>query len=547
MELNLGSLNEAIAAVVPDRPCIVAAGRTHSYAEVADRSRRLANYLTARGLRLHTPRADLADHESGQDHVALYLHNGPEYLEGMLGAYKARLVPFNVNYRYVADELRHLFADASARAVIYHECFVPHLAEVLDDLPGLSVLIQVADGSGHDLLPGAVDYEAALAAADPEPPGDLSPDDLYMIYTGGTTGLPKGVLWRQADIAVKAIHINRPEGEDWASLEELTDAVKAGPPRRFLTAAPFMHGAGQWLAFHALGCGGTIVLPDVVERLDPADMLGTLERERVDVALVVGDAFVRPLLDELDAGSYDLSSLTLLYSGGAALSPSAKAAILRYAPQVEIHDSIGSSEAGGQGSNVSTATTEPTTGAFTPRPGTMVIDTALSEVLPPGHDGDGWLASVGRIPLGYLGDPDKTARTFPVLADGTRASVPGDRARHRADGSIEVLGRDSVTINSGGEKIFAEEVEAALLAHPDVRDAVVVGRDSERWGSEVVALVVVRPGAALTAEALAAACATRLARYKLPKAVLFVDAMVRSPAGKADYRWARQVAAGARA
>ncbi len=539
MDFNLAQVHEAVAAANPDRECIVWRDRRLTYAEVTDRSRRLANHLLGAGLGHHRERSDLAGHESGQDHVALYLHNGNEYLESMLGAFKARVAPLNVNYRYVAEGLRYLLADAGAKAIVYHAAFAPTLAEVRDELGELSVLVQVADDSGHELLEGAVDFEEALAGASAKRPDvDWSPDDLYILYTGGTTGMPKGVLWRQADILVGSMG-GRPLGstEEHPSLDAIVGASTAGGAK-LLPSPPFMHGAGHWLAFNAFTGGNTVVIQHDTTRLDPADVWGTVEREGANVLLIVGDAFGRPLVDELERGDYDTSSLLLLVSGGAALNSSLKDRFLAQMPAVSVLDAVGSSETGTQMSHTSVAGTAAVTGEFDPAPGSAVVSEDLSTVLAPGSDEIGWLAQQGRVPLGYLGDATKTERTFPVIG-GARFSVPGDRARQRSDGTIELLGRDSDTINSGGEKTFAEEVEQAIGHHPAVYDVVVVGRPSERWGSEVVALVQARPDAGLTAEGVVAEAERHVARYKLPKRVVFLDALVRSPAGKADYRWAR--------
>ncbi|MDY7104838.1 MAG: acyl-CoA synthetase [Actinomycetota bacterium] len=548
MELNLGEVNEAVAAAVGDRECVVWGEKRFTWAEFAERSRRFANHLVGEGLGCHTERSELEGWESGQDHLALYLTNGNEYLEAMVGAYKARVAPFNVNYRYVAEELRYLLADARSTAIVYSGAFAQTLAEVRDDLPDLRVLIQVDDGSGAELLPGAVAYEDALAAASPERPAvEPSPDDLYILYTGGTTGMPKGVLWRQADIGVSALGLARDDGSEFESLDAVVEAATVGG-MRFLPSPPFMHGAGHWIALRALHGGHTVVIQPNTATLDPDDVWSTVERERISFLLIVGDAFGQPLLDQLDrrraeGRPYDLSSLAIILSGGAALSAPLKTRFLDHLPAVMVVDGVGSSEAGGQMSHVSTKDTGASTGTFTPAPGSVVLDDTMEKVLDAGHDGDGWLAKGGRIPLGYLGDERKSESTFPTV-DGNRWSVPGDRARLRADGVIELLGRDSVTINSGGEKIFVEEVEAALRNHADVYDCVVCGRPSERWGSEVVAVVQLREGATPDPDALRATCEQHIARYKVPKAFVFQSAIVRSPAGKADYRWAKSVASG---
>lgn len=556
MEFNLAQVNEAISAAYPDREAFVWRDRRLTYGQLAERTRRLANVLLDAGFTVHRPRAELAGWESGQDHLALYLYNGNEYIEGMLGAYKARVAPFNVNYRYVEEELRYLLDDAGARGIIYHSTFAPVLQRVRADLPHLELLLQVEDESGEELLPDAVWYEEALAAASPERPDvEWSPDDLYILYTGGTTGMPKGVLWRQADIFPAALGgRDLATTEEWPDLEALV-ANAANGGAKLMPCPPFMHGAAHWMAFTALAWGNTIVLPRNTRTLDAADVWSVISEEQVNIVLIVGDAFGRPLLDELDrnreaadAGlepAYDLSSLLMLVSGGAALSAPVKNAFLARIPSMAIMDGLGSSETGQQATQISAAGADATTGTFTPGPGMCLVSEDLTRVIDPSSTEPGWLAQRGRVPLGYLGDRAKTEKTFPVI-DGVRYSVPGDRARYRPDGLLELFGRDSVTINSGGEKIFAEEVEQALAHHPAVYDVVVTGRPSERWGNEVVAVVQLRPGFEASIADLLEVCEAHIARYKLPKDIVFVDKIVRSPAGKADYRWAREQAEAAR-
>jgi fatty-acyl-CoA synthase len=531
---------DAITEAVGDRPALLWGDRTVSFAELADRSRRLGAYLRAQGLGAHREREGLAGHESGQDHLGIYLYNGNEYLEAMLGAFRARVAPFNVNYRYVEDELVYLLDNARCRALVYHAAFAPTLAAVLDRLPEMSVLLQVADDSGNGLLPGAVDYEEALASTAPELDVEPLPDDLYILYTGGTTGMPKGVLWRQHDIFMSAMGgRNILTHEAFETYEALVaNALAFEEGLKFMILPPLMHGAAQWASFIALSGGHTVVFPPDTRRLDPAEVWRTVERVGATTMTVVGDAVARPLVDELEAGDYEITTLFSLGNGGAPLTPTIKERLLARLPNIVITDSVGSSETGAQMSHVSTAGAV-STGRFGPGPGTVVVSEDLDKVLPPGHDGLGWLAQEGWVPLGYHGDADKTARTFPVIA-GIRYSVPGDRARHLADGQVELLGRDSVTINSGGEKIFAEEVERAIAGHPAVHDVVVVGRPNERWGSEVVALVELAGGATASEDDIVDHAGRTIARYKLPKAVVFLDHIQRSPAGKADYRWAKE-------
>jgi acyl-CoA synthetase (AMP-forming)/AMP-acid ligase II len=528
-----------LAAVTADRPeaeALVFRDRRLTRRDVDERTDRLAHHLRGAGLGCHAERAGLAGHESGQDHLAIYMHNRVEYLESMLGAWKARVAPFNVNYRYVAGELRYLLHDAGATGIVVQSQFAPTLAAILPDLPDLRVIVQVADESGHDLLPGATWYDDALAAAPPGPPPvATSADDLYILYTGGTTGMPKGVLWRNGDAMIECFGAS-------PTATTLADFVaESATGMRTLITPPFMHGAGHWVALGVWLGGGTVHLRDHPPPHDPADAWGIVERERIEIMLIVGDAFARPLVDELDRHDYDLASLNVVLSGGAALSVGLKRELLAHLPTLMIVDGLGSSEAGGQLSHVSTGA-DATTGLFPARDRNHVLSADLRRVLGPGDDETGWLAKSGRLALGYLHDADKTARTYPVV-DGVRYVVPGDRARLHPSGAIELQGRDAATINSGGEKIFAEEVELAVKAHPGVYDCVVAGRRSDRWGDEVVAIVRPRAGADVSADALLREAARHIARYKLPKRFVFVDEIVRSPSGKADYRWARQIAA----
>ena len=540
---NLSEVFAAVAREIPDQTYLVWRDRRLTYAEFDSRVDGFAHYLRSAGLGCHTERHALGGHESGQDHLGIYLRNGNEYLEAMTGAYRARVAPFNVSYRYVEEELIYLLTDSGARALIYPSEFAPRVAAIRDRLPALEVLIQVADDSGHELLPGAVDYETTLTTAEPAD-GMPAPsgDDLYILYTGGTTGMPKGVLWRQHDIFMSSMG-GRPYGstEATASYDELVSKARAAAGvMSILVIPPFMHGAAQWAAYTMVTLGGRLVIPDDVERMRAPDVLRLVEREKVMSIPVVGDAIARPLIDEIERGDYDLSSVVTVTNGGAPLSPTVRDRIHAALPNVTVMDAVGASESGAQMSTLSTPGVETQPAVFTPQSDTAVVSADLDRVLTPG-EGQGWLARRDLIPLGYLGDAAKTARTFPTI-DGVRWSVPGDRANVLSDGRIQLLGRDSVTINSGGEKIFVEEVERAVAAHPSVYDVVVVGRPSERWGSEVVAVVQFAEGASATDEELAATAGQTIARYKVPKAFVHAEKIVRSPAGKADYRWAKEVA-----
>jgi len=543
VSFDLSTVFSTVAAAVPDQTFVVWRDRRLTYAQFDAHVDGFAHFLVSAGLGVHTERAALAGHESGQDHLGIYLRNGNEYLEAMIGSYRARVAPFNVSYRYVEEELLYLLTDSNARALVYNAEFAPRVAAIRDRLPNLAVLIQVADDSGNELLSGAVDYEAILGT--PEPEGGMpvpSGDDLYILYTGGTTGMPKGVLWRQHDIFLSSMG-GRPFGAEnfLSSYEELADKARASAGvMSMLMIPPFMHGAAQWASYTAITMGGKLVIPDDVVRLRPDAALRLAERERVMSIPVVGDAIARPLIDEIEGGNYDLSGLVTISNGGAPLSPTVRSRILAALPHLLLLDAVGASESGAQMSAYTTSGAETQPATFTPQPDTAVVSEDLTRVLGPG-EGGGWLARRDLIPLGYLGDAEKTARTFPTV-DGVRWSVPGDRANVLPDGRIQLLGRDSVTINSGGEKIFVEEVERAIAAHPAVYDVVVVGRPSERWGSEVVAIVQFAEGASATDDELVEVCERSIARYKIPKAFIRSPEIVRSPAGKADYRWAKQIA-----
>jgi fatty-acyl-CoA synthase len=545
VSFDLSTVFRTVAEAIPDQTVLIWRDLRLTYAQMDARIDGVAHYLVSRGLGCHIERDRLAGHQSGQDHVGLYMRNGNEYLEAMVAGYRARVAPFNVNFRYVEEELLYLLTDSGARALIYSSEFAPAVQAIRDRLPDLQVLIQVADDSGNALLPGAVDYESITATTEPAD-GMPTPDgdDLYILYTGGTTGMPKGVLWRQHDIFMSAMG-GRPftGGPELNIYQDLIDQVVAGAGlRSFLVLPPLMHGAAQWGVFNTISAGGWVAVPEDVKHFDADAILRLAERERVLSIPVVGDAMARPLVDQIEKGDYDLSGLMALTNGGAPLSPTVRERLLTALPNLIIMDAVGASESGAQMTSIATKGADVQAATFTPMADTTVVAVDFSRVLEPG-DGEGWLARRVFVPLGYLGDADKTARTFPTI-DGVRFSIPGDKARYLADGRIELLGRDSVTINSGGEKIFAEEVERAIASHPSVYDVVVAGRPSERWGNEVVAIVQLAQGKTATDEELIEACRPHIAQYKFPKAFVRTDQVVRSPAGKADYRWAKALAAG---
>ena len=530
MQYNLADLWEKVAATVPDHEAMVCGDQRLTYAQADERITRLAHHLASRGV-------------GPGDHVALYLYNGVEYLEAMLAAFKLRAVPINVNYRYVEEELRYLLADSDAKAIVFHREFAPKLAAVLPDLPLLSTFVAVDDGSDADAEAlGAVEYAVALAASSAErdfPP--RSADDLYILYTGGTTGMPKGVMWRAEDIFFGAFGGGGGGvGSPITAPEAIAESAREGRRTRCLPACPFMHGTAHWMAFSTLYTGGCVVISPE-RRLDPIGLWELIAREQVNFLVIVGDAFARPMVEALDddASGIDVSCCTVVLSGGAILSPPVKRRLAELLPGSLIIDGYGSSESGGQGQSVTVAG-----GEVDQAPRFAVNDetTVLDDDFRPAEPGVvGKLARRGRIPLGYYKDPEKSAATFPVV-DGVRWSVPGDHARIEDDGTITLLGRGSVSINTGGEKVYPEEVEAALKGHPEVFDAVVVGVPDERWGERVVALVQARAGAEPGFDDLDAHVRVLVAGYKAPRDVVIVDTIVRSPSGKPDYRWGKATA-----
>jgi len=509
---------ELVAEQVPDREAVVCGGRRLSYGDLDERANRLADHLRASGV-------------GPGDHVGVYLTNGTEYLETMLAAYKLRAVPINVNYRYVEDELRYLFADAGVRAVVHDAEFADRMATVREGLPDLTVELAVGEA-----------YEAALAAADPAPAFDeRSSDDLYILYTGGTTGMPKGVVWRQED----AFHACIGGGDPARLLGAITTPegiveriAPEGSAAIFLPVAPLMHAAGQWTSLSWLFAGGKVVL--LPGSLEPHAVWRTIADEGVHMITIVGDAVARPLLDAWDeAGGYDVPTLFTIGSGGAPLSPALRQRIQEILPDLFLADGFGSSETGAQGTARMAADSD-ARAAFAPMDDTTVVLDESRDPVAPGSGDIGRVARTGHIPLGYHGDPEKTAATF-VEHGGHRWVITGDMATVATDGTINLLGRGSGCINTGGEKVFPEEVESVLRARPDVYDVLVVGAPDDRWGERVSAIVQPADGAEPTADELIDHCRVRLAGYKVPKTVTFVDHVVRSPAGKPDYRWAKAV------
>jgi fatty-acyl-CoA synthase len=532
VEWSLSAAHDVVAAAVPQRDMLVSKDVRRSYGEVRRRTAGLARFLAAHGLGAHRERTDLARWECGQSPVALVMHNRCEYIESMLACYRARAVPFNVNHHYTSGELRTLLDMVGTEGIVYERRLGPLLADALAGSHPL--LIDVDDGSGTAPLPGSTAYECAVESADDGPAAQPSPDDLYMVCTGGTTGSPKAVLWRQADIFVSAMG-----GNDATTAESLARTATSGV-RTWYPAPPLMHAAAQWTAFAGMHLGATIALHDDSARFDAKTILDVLERENVEMVSIIGDAYARPLIKELRRAPRDLQALQRIGTGGAFTSDECKQALLDLLPRVTIVDGYGASETGGMAYGARTRTTSAV--GFSPAAGAIVLSADRRRVLEPGDGEIGWTARRGRVPLGYLGDPKRTEETFP-LVDGQRFAVPGDRATIGPDGSIRVLGRDSMVVNTGGEKVFVEEVEKALLRHPAVVDVLVVGRPSERFGQEVVAIVQARAsGPRVSASELRAFTAQSIARFKAPRAIAFSDVIGRHPTGKPNYEWARRMA-----
>ncbi|MBT4042696.1 MAG: AMP-binding protein [Rhodospirillaceae bacterium] len=540
--MNLAKLQEAIAAAIPDTECIIFGQRRFTWAQFNDRTRRLGAYMKQHGLGLHQERSELEAWQSGQDHIALYLYNCNEYLEALLGAFKCRAAAINVNYRYKGEELVYLLKNSGARAIIFHARFAEMLQALRDQLPEIKVWIQVADDSNAPLMAGAVEYEAALASVAPEP-GDpkCSDDDLFIIYTGGTTGMPKGVLWRQTDIFFGLIAQTPVGTTQDETVADVHRRVAGGRLGKAMPLAPMMHASGTCMALGAMFRGSAIVIQDTVDHFDAEEIVSIFDRERITQATLIGDAFALPLLAEMDRGDYDLSAMSMINSGGAVLSPRNKERLQEHMPEMLLVDAVGSSEAGRQAMNFSKGGKTKSSVDFSMDENARVISADRSRILHAGDEEAGWVAQREPVAMGYLNDREKTATSFPTI-DGERYAVPGDRARMNDDGSYHFLGRDSVTINSGGEKIFAEEVEVTLKSLRGILDATVVGIKDDAWGQKVVAIVSTTGDVTISEDQAREHCKAMIASYKAPKNVIFVDEVYRAANGKASYEWARDVA-----
>ncbi len=518
---------EAAADALPDAPFSRQGDRTVLWRDADRRADGLAAMLLARGARR-------------QDKVVQYLYNSPEYLETVFACFKAALVPVNTNYRYTEDELVYLWDNADAIAVVFHGSFRDRIEAIRDRVPGVRTWIWVDDGSGP-CPDWALAYEEAAATPTARviPEYGRDGDDLYMLYTGGTTGSPKGVMWRQDDLAVvlTGLGLGLPEEVD----EQVLSTKFAEPGPVALPACPLMHGTGAFSSFGALSSGGCVVcLPS--RHFEAAELLDAVDQHGVSTVAIVGDAFAKPILDALDADPerWDLSSLVGFISSGVMWSEETKQGLLAHRPELLLIDAFSSSEALGMGQSVSGGGATAHTATFSAGPLSIVVSDDGRQI-EPGSDEIGRLAVGGRQPIGYYKDEEKSAATF-IEVEGRRYSCPGDYAQIQADGTITILGRGSVCINTGGEKVFPEEVEEAIKTHPSVRDAVVVGVPHERFGEMVVAVVESRGDAEVSEDDLIAHVRDRLAAYKAPRRVIPVDSIGRAANGKVDYEKARDEA-----
>ena len=523
---NLAEIWERVADRFPDSTAQIQGDRTYTWAEFDRRADGVAATLLAAG----------AQH---QDKVAHYLYNSPEFLESMFGLFKAGLVPVNTNYRYTDDELAYLWDNADAVAVIFHGAFTERCDAMRPRSPKVHTWIWVDDGS-EPCPEWAIPYETAAASASERtvPAWGRSPDDLYLLFTGGTTGMPKGVMWRQDDLVGSLDAPSKqpfPAAPGWDAF----DARVSKPGPRNLPAAPLMHGTGAFNAMWNLVLGGSVVTT-VGRHFDPVELLDTIQSQRVNSMSIVGDAFAKPLLRALDAepDRWDISSLRVMVSSGVIWTSGTKAGLLRHNPRLIMVDSLGSSEAIGMASNTTTAesagSNETSTAKFSLGPNTKVLTEDGREVVP-GSGERGRVALRGRTPVGYYKDEAKSASTF-ITFEGVRWSIPGDFAEVEAGGTLKLYGRGSQCINTGGEKVYPEEVEEALKLHPSIADAAVVGVPDERFGEAITALVEAHAGSTIDERELIAHVRETLAAYKSPKRVLTVDSIGRAANGKLDYK-----------
>lgn len=524
---NISELIEHTCDAVPDRVALVAENRRLTHAELDRRANRFAHHLRAVGVR-------------PGDMIGLHLYNGTEYVEAMLAAFKIRAVPVNINYRYVHNELEQLYRYTDLTAVVFHRRLAPVVVPVARRVATLRHLVAVEDGSTADLPTDAVDYESALAAGSEERSFfGRGSDDIYITCTGGTTGLPKAVMWRHEDLFFAALGGGDITGRlgPVSDPDQLIDRVAAGPPLVQLGLAPLIHVTGHWAVLALALSGGTSILA-APGGLDPAKAWQLVAAHGVNLLALVGDAMARPLINEYVRNPVPVPTLWAIGSGGARISPSTKENINAALPHVAILDGLGSSETGVLGRNLSAAG-QPNHGRFPVDDTTAVLDAELRP-LAPGSATVGMLARRGHLPLGYYKDEPKTKATF-VEIDGQRWVLTGDMGVLEGDGTITLCGRGSSSINTGGEKVFPEEVEQVLIDHPSIDDSVVVGKADPRWGERVVAIVKTSRQDPPTLEEIQHHARARLAGYKLPRELIVVDKIERLPSGKPDLRWAKNM------
>jgi acyl-CoA synthetase (AMP-forming)/AMP-acid ligase II len=522
---NLADILEVVAREVPESPAVIQGSRVLCFEALDSRADEIASFLTERGL-------------ERQAKVAQYLRNCPEYLESILACFKGSFVPVNTNYRYGPSELTHLWNNADAEAVIFQGSYTPTIAAMRETVAGITLWLWVDDGSGacpEWALPYDAVARGALRGGMSKAPHARSGDDLILLYTGGTTGMPKGVMWRQDDLFVR---LNTERGDIYPGQPDLDFIRKhiSTSGRPHLPAGPLMHGAGLLTCFLVLSRGGAISLLQQIS-FDPVDLFDTVQRDRVATLMWVGDAFARPALAALEAnpGRWDLSSLRTIMSSGVIFSTDVKAALLHLLPRVTITDVFGSSETMSLGRSVTSTNERPRdTGSFEAKSNTRVIDEEGNDIVR-GSGKAGLLAIGGRQPVGYYKDDAKTAATFRIL-DGERYVVPGDWATIDELGNVKLLGRGSECINTGGEKVFPEEVEAVLKTHSAIYDAVVVGIPDPRFGQSIAAAVEPKQGAKIQAEEIICFVKQHLAGYKAPRHIVSVGSIDRGPNGKPDLK-----------
>ncbi len=536
MEHHFASVWESIADVLGDDTAVVHGDRRFTWSQYDDRAARMAAAFTAAGL--------------GPDSkIGLYLYNGNEYLETQYGAFKMRGVPINVNYRYVDEELRYLLDNSDAEALVFHSSLGDRVARVKDKVPGVRLFIEVDDGNTGQ-VPGAVPYEEVIAGHDPMARITRDESDVYMLYTGGTTGMPKGVMYDMGGLTRFFEELGFPllgkaAPADAADIAPIIEEVVAGGGRLIsLPGAPLMHGTGMWLGTMVPQLGGATIVTLQSRSFDADELLSTLQRESCTNLTIVGDSFSKPLINAIDAAAaagrpYDLSKLKMIVSSGVMWTAEVKEQLIERIEQVILLDAMGSSE-GSMGTSISMKGVPPATAKFTKNPNAKVFTDDDREVQP-GSGEAGMVASGGLVPIGYFKDPEKSARTFRTI-DGKRYSFPGDMGMVAEDGSLILLGRGSQVINSGGEKIFPEEVEEAVKRVSGVVDCLVVGVDDDKFGQAVTAVASLAAGTTVTEAEVVAAVRSELAAYKAPKRVIFVSEVPRAPNGKADYKAAKTLA-----